>query len=95
VSTVLELDEKKFWIVLAFAVQSSDPAAASVKDNAAETTALNWAVRFYGAQDIGRLGQRSRSETHPLHPQLQQKAKPFKWTYAETDRRIRTTKKSM
>ena len=23
------------------------------------------------------------------------KAKPFKWTYAETDRRIRTTKKSM
>src|ERR1700716_2483209 len=24
-----------------------------------------------------------------------QKAKPFKWTYAETDRRIRTTKKSM
>jgi hypothetical protein len=40
--------------ILAFAVQSSDPAAASVKDNAAETTALNWAVRFYGAQDIDR-----------------------------------------
>jgi hypothetical protein len=40
--------------ILAFAVQSSDPVAATVKDNAAETTALNWAVRFYGAQDIHR-----------------------------------------
>jgi hypothetical protein len=40
--------------ILAFAVPSSDPVTASVKDNAAETTALNWAVRFYGAQDIDR-----------------------------------------
>jgi hypothetical protein len=35
-----------------FAIPSSDRAAATVKDNAAETTALKWAVGLYGAQDV-------------------------------------------
>ena len=37
--------------ILAFAIPNSDPVAATVKDSEAETIALNWAVRFYGAQD--------------------------------------------
>jgi hypothetical protein len=40
------------WKIFAFAVPNSDPIAATVKDNEAETIALNWAVRFYGAQDV-------------------------------------------
>ena len=48
--------------ILAFAVPNSDPVAATVKDSEAETIALNWAVRFYGAQDVNFDGVELRTE---------------------------------
>ena len=47
--------------ILAFAVPNSDPVAATVKDSEAETIALNWAVRFYGAQDVNFDGVELRT----------------------------------
>jgi hypothetical protein len=46
----------------AFAIPNSDPVAATVKDSEAETIALNWAVRFYGAQDVNFDGAELRTE---------------------------------
>lgn len=48
--------------ILAFAIPNSDPVAATVKDSEAETLALNWAVRFYGAQDVNFDGVELRIE---------------------------------
>jgi hypothetical protein len=51
---------------------------------------------FFEFPDFSRFPEPAqREELHSPHPQLQQKAKPFKWTYAETNRRIRTNKKSL
>jgi hypothetical protein len=48
--------------ILAFAVPNSDPIAATVKDSEAETIALNWALRFYGAQEVNFDGVELRTE---------------------------------
>jgi hypothetical protein len=47
---------------LAFAVLNCDAIAATVKESEAETNALNWAVRFYGAQDVNFDGVELRTE---------------------------------
>jgi hypothetical protein len=48
--------------ILAFAIPNSDPVAATVKDSEVETIALNWAVRFYSAQDVSFDGVELRTE---------------------------------
>ena len=48
--------------ILDFAVPNYDPVAATIRDSEAETIALNWAVRFYGAQDVKFDGVELRTQ---------------------------------